>query len=175
MHFMKPIVIALLVFLIFSSRSRAQDSLRFERIGYVVGASLAFSLADYIGYNFARVDDVNDHAAWWYHAIQISIQSAISYVLYEKFGLPSAIAFNLIWWSWGDDLAYYGWADLINPPRPPGSLWENREHNGLRDNHIVWAGWTPIGLLRPQGSLIARDALVSQAMIGLSVSIAILW
>ncbi len=172
---MRSLVAIAFVLMFLHSSLHAQDSTRLERIGYVVGASLAFSLADYIGYSFARVDNVNGHAAWWYHAIQISLQTAISYVLYKKFGLPSTIAFNLIWWSWGDDLAYYGWANLINPPHPDGGLWEDRDHNGLRDNQITWAGWTPIGLLRPQGSLIARSTLISQAMVGLAISIAIIW
>ncbi|HET6402448.1 MAG TPA: hypothetical protein VFH95_13780 [Candidatus Kapabacteria bacterium] len=179
---MKLVFITLIVLLVQNSPLRSQSffahdtsGTRIERIEYVIGASLVFSLADYIGYSLARVDNVNDKAPWWYRTIQASVQTGISYLLYKKFGLPSTIAFNLIWWSWGDDLAYDGWADLINPGKQSIGIWENRTGNGLRSNHITWAGWTPIGLLRPQGSLIARDALVAQAMIGLSISIAILW
>jgi hypothetical protein len=166
---------SLVLVLLLASGLRAQDTTRLARYEYVIGASLAFSLADYVGYSLARVYNVDGHAAWWYHAISSSVQIAISYLLYEKFGLPSTIAFNLIWWSWCDDIGYYGWADLINPGKQSVGVWENREGNGLRDNHITWAGWTPIGLLRPQGSLIARDALITQAVIGFSISMAILW
>ena len=98
-----------------------------------------------------------------------------SYLLYDQLGLPSAVAFNMMWWSWCDDLGFYGWANAIDPPRPPGSEWENRDFNGLKQNHITWAYWTPIGLLRPKGAVIARDALIGQAAVGATISIAQLW
>ncbi|MDP4199691.1 MAG: hypothetical protein Q8922_03710 [Bacteroidota bacterium] len=172
---MRSFEVILLVLLCFGSPSRAQDSARFARLGYVIGASVAFSLADYVGYSLARVDNVNGHAPIWYRLIESSVQAGMSYLLYEKFGLPSTIAFNLIWWTWGDDLGYYGWANALNPGKQSVGVWENREGNGLRSNHITWASWTPIGVLRPPGSLIARDALIAQAMVGFSVSMAILW
>lgn len=172
---MKLSVLVLVLLLLFcGSRIRAQDSThtRWDRIEYVVGASAIFSLADYIGYNFERVDNVNGHAAWWYVLLHGSLQAGISYFLYEKLGLPSAIAFNLIWWTWGDDLAYYGWSNVINDLPPP---WESHQHNGLRDNYITWAGWTPIGLFQPQGTRIDRGYLIAQVMVGFSISMAIVW
>ncbi|SRR5579883_144604 len=174
---MKSVVVIVLVVLPVMLRAQdtpysAPELTLFERAGYVAGTSLVFSFADYVGYNAVRV---NNQAPLWYRISQIGLQAGLSYLLYRICGLSSAIAFNVIWWTWGDDIAYYGWADLINPARGPGSEWENREHNGLRDNQITWAYWTPIGLLRPMGSRIPRDVLIPQAIVGLSVSMAILW
>ena len=172
---MKALIISLLLVLVYSATAYSQDttaaihSTRPERMEYVLGATAAFSLFDYIGYNLVRK---NAEASTIYRIVQGVTQAAISYILYKTVGLSSAISFNLIWWTWGDDIAYYGWTQLFNPAGP---VWENRTNSGLRDPEVYWAGWTPIGLLRPQGSLIARDALLAQAMIGFSISMAILW
>jgi hypothetical protein len=145
----------------------AQNFSRIERIGYVCGASLAFSLFDYIGANATKT---NTTARSAYRVLEVAVQAGISYFLYKKLGLSSAISFNLIWWTWCDDIAYYGWAYLINP-KPP---WEGRYFNGMQSDYVSWAGWTPIGLTRKHGSLIDQAVLVTQAMIGFSISIAIL-
>ncbi len=141
------------------------DSARLERTAYVLGSSLAFSLFDYVGYGLVRK---NNQAPLSYRLLQVSVQAAISYFLYKQCGLSSAITFNLMWWTWCDDISFYGWGNLLNPSWPP---WENRTHNGLMGRQIDWAYWTPIGLTRPWKSLIARDVLVAQAAIGFSVSI----
>lgn len=154
---------------------RAQDSTRLKRIEYVIGGSLVFSLADYIGFNLVRTPT---GAPFWYRCIEATEQTAISYFLYKTCGLSSVISFNLIWWTWGDDIAYYGWTDLFNaasPNRFDSYEWENRTNSGLQSTEINWGGWTPVGLLRPQKSNIARSTLIAQAVIGFSVSIAILW
>jgi hypothetical protein len=171
-------VIILTIFLLVAGRPiLAQDSThsstKLERTAWVVGSSMAFSLFDYVGFNFVKGPN---HAPLWYRAIQTSVQAGLSYLLYKKLGLNSAISFNLIWLAWGDDIGYYGWASVFNPAavNSSGIRWENREHNGLRDNHITWAYWTPIGWFRPYKSVIARDALIAQALIGFSVAIVIL-
>ena len=165
------------ILLLLASPLHAQDSThastKLERAAWVVGSSMAFSLFDYVGFNYVKEWD---HAPLWYRAIQTSVQVGLSYLLYKTFGLNSAISFNLIWLSWGDDIGYYGWANVFNPAatNSNGVPWENREGNGLRSNHITWAYWTPIGWFRPYKSLIARDALVTQALVGFAISIAIL-
>ena len=172
-------IFLLLLFIVFASSSRAQqdstkvDSIQkkpiLEKAAYVVGASLAFSLFDYVGFSLIR-QEPEPHTA--YRILQVAVQSAITYFLYKQCGLPSAISFNVIWWTWGDDLAYNGWAYLFNPtPYPP---WENRTINGLQENAITWAGWTPIGLTRKQGTRIPKDVLIPQAIVGFSISMAIL-
>lgn len=147
--------------------------MRIERYEYVLGSTLAFSLGDYIDYNMLKAYNVGDHpynAPIAFRIIEVTLQAAISYFLYKECGLSSAISFNLIWWTWGDDFAYYGWGQLLS-----WFPWESRAQSGLRFTEYNSAGWTPIGLLRPQGSSIAKSTLVAQAVIGLSVSMAIIW
>jgi hypothetical protein len=171
---MKTLVVTILILFLLNAPLQAQDSTRLKRIEYIIGGSLAFSLADYIGFNLVKTPN---GSIFWYRCIEATEQTAISYFLYKTCGISSVIAFNLIWWTWGDDLAYYGWTNLFNPPSDAfnTSDWENRTNSGLRLTGIDWAGWTPIGLTRPQGSNIARSTLIAQAVIGLSVSLAILW
>jgi hypothetical protein len=171
---MRTVLIILLFTFVFVLPARAQDSTRLARYEYVVGGILVFSLADYIGFNLANNPN---GIPFWYRCIEATEQTAISYFLYKTCGLSSVIAFNLIWWTWGEDLAYYGWTNLFNPSSDAlnKSDWENRTNSGLRTTGIDWAGWTPIGLTRPQGSKIARSTLIAQAVIGFSVSMAILW
>jgi hypothetical protein len=172
---MKALLISATLSLLMATNVLGQDSTRLKRIEYVLGASLTFSLIDYIGYNLVRRQE---GSPFWYRCIEATEQTAISYFLYKECGLSSVISFNLIWWTWGDDLGYYGWTNLFNPASPNALnsfVWENRTNSGLLLSDINWAGWTPIGLVRPQGSWIARNALVAQAIIGLSISMAILW
>ena len=166
MTMMKKVIILLVIVLFLSTQTRAQDSTRLERIGYVLGSSALFGLADYYAWNTIH----HPPTSIPYRLVQGTVQAAITYFLYRTFGLSSAISFTCLWWSWCDDLAYYGWANTLN-----AFSWEGRTWTGLKDTQIDWAGWTPIGLLRPQGSLIARNALIAQAVIGFSVSMAILW
>jgi hypothetical protein len=171
---MRTILMVMLLAFVFAVPAHAQDSTRLERYEYVIGGSAAFSLFDYIGYNLLKY---NPTTTTVYRVLQGSVQLAISYFLYEKLGLPSAISFNLLWWSWVDDLGYYGWTNLFNPPSDAlhTSDWENRTNSGLLDRQPYWAWGTPIGLLRPKYAPIARSALIAQAVIGFSVSMAILW
>ena len=148
--------------------TKTDGAQRLERYELVIGSALVFSLEDYVGYNLVKR---NNSAPISYRILEGTIQTAISYFLYKTCGLSSAISFNLMWWTWNDDLAYYGWANVINP----SGAWENRSNYGLRDPEPYWAWWTPIGLLRPKNSLIARSALFAQAAVGFSVSIGILW
>jgi len=156
-----------LLALLVTSGAKAQDSTRLQRYEYVIGATLGYSLIDYYGFNVMATEW---HDRSIYRVLQVGIQTAIAYFLYKELGLSSAISFNLIWWTWGTDLTYYGWANALN-----SFAWEGRTHTGLMSQEIDWAGWTPIGILRPRGSMIARDALIAQAVIGFSVSMAILW
>lgn len=147
------------------------NTTKLERVSYVIGASLAFSLFDYVAFNAVVFAPSNtDHSVpFAYRAVQASVQTALSYFLYKQVGLSSTVSFNLIWWTWGDDFGWYGWCNLINPAAP----WYNRSFNGLQTNGITWAGWTPIGLLRKQKTVISRDVLVSQSVIGFSLSMLI--
>lgn len=166
----KSFVLTLLLAVALCSASRAQDSTRVQRYEYVIGATIAYSLFDWVGWNLDV--NINNNPVWIYRSVQILTQAAISYFLYKTCGLSSSVAFNLIWWTWGDDLAFYGYQYAFNVGHP----WPNRTYrDDIGGNQITWAGWTPIGLLRPQGSTIARNALFGQAAIGLTVALGILW
>ena len=155
------------------SSLHAQDSTlqksKWQKLAYVAGAGATFSLLDYVGYSLIRS---NNAAPEWYRLVEGTVQAGISYFLYKECGISSAISFNLIWWTWGLDLGWYGWSYVLNPASD--GHWENRTWSGLHLRQINWAGWTPIGLLRPHGSWIARDALYWQSIIGFAISIAIL-
>jgi len=169
---MRSLVGAALVLLFLNAPLRAQDSTRLERIGYVLGASLAFSLLDYVGYNIVVTPNHQSASSIVsLHIFDAAFGSAINYFLYKTCGLSSAISFDLIWWTWGLDLGFSGWGDVVNPAAP----WVNRANSSLNDNSITWAGWTPIGILRPQGTIIDKHALYAQAIVGFSISMAILW
>jgi hypothetical protein len=173
---MKKLLIFAMLVLLMATNVRGQDSTRLKRIEYVVGSSLAFSLVDYLGYNIlVKPNPYNTTNIIALHVLDIAFGSAINYFLYKTCGLSSAISFDLIWWTWGLDLGFYGWGDVINPANP----WVNRANSSLNTSEwgdsIGWAGWTPIGLLRPPHSNIALSTLYAQAIIGFSVSMAILW
>jgi hypothetical protein len=144
---------------------------KLERIGYVIGASLVFSLFDYVVFHKVVFAESNtDHSVpFSYRLAQSGVQTALSYLLYKQVGLSSTVAFNTIWWTWGDDIAFYGWLNLVNA----GAPWYNRSFNGLQGNQVTWAGWTPIGLLRKQKTVISKDALFAQAAIGFSIALII--
>jgi hypothetical protein len=189
---MKFLVIIFLSVFLVSSSGRAQDSTkaldstqrqdttkvsessRFERAGYVLGASLGLSLFDYLGFNIARNnwDTHYGHPALLvYHLVLGAVGTAINYILYEKLGLSSAIAFDLMWWTWADDFGFYGWANLLNPAEP----WGNRSNTYFSDNTCC-ASWTPVGLVRKNNEFIPTNTLVAQALVGFSISMAIaLW
>jgi hypothetical protein len=169
---MKRLLICTILLLIMTTNVRGQDSTRLKRIEYVVGSCLAFSLVDYLGYNiFVKGDPGKTTAILALHVFDAAMGAAINYFLYKTCGLSSALSFDLTWWTWGLDMGFSGWGDVINPASP----WVNRANSSLSHGLVNWAGWTPIGLLRPQGTWIARNALFAQAAIGFSVSMAILW
>jgi hypothetical protein len=144
---------------------------KLERVGYVIGASLIFSLFDYIAFHKVVFASTNtDHSVpFSYRIAQAGVQTLLSYALYEQVGLSSTVAFNTIWWTWGDDIAFYGWLNLINASAP----WYNRSFHGLQGNGVTWAGWTPIGITRKQGTVIDKYALFAQAGIGFSIAMII--
>ncbi len=141
-----------------------------EKAAWVAGASVVFAGFDYVGYNLTAR---NPTALVGYRIAQVLVQSAISWFLYRKLGLPSAIGFNLIWWTFGDDFLYYTWAEVINPGPP----WESRGamNNSIFGNQCYWAYWTPVGISRgmKRGETIAGDTLLAQALVGAALGFTI--
>ena len=136
---------------------------------YLGGAVLGFSLFDYVGFNLVRYSD----ALPAYRVLQTLVQAGITWFLYEQVGLPTAIAFNVIWWSWGADVAYYGWTELFNA----GGTWERRGafQKQIMENHCTWAWWTAVGVARgmKRDEVIAGDTLVAQSLIGAALAVTI--
>lgn len=169
---MRSIVFVVLFLFVLQTASRAQssDSLRFQRYGYVIGSVLAFSFADYVMYNHLRAD-----AGWpgnfavspLYRIVQGVVQAGITYVLYEKFGLPSAISFNLLQWTGVTDWMFNAWQNSLQWIKPPGPLGPPGAN--------TWMGWTPVGIVRPLGSPIPQNTLNAQAAVGFSIGMTILW
>ena len=141
-----------------------------EKTAWLLGASVLFAGFDYVGFNATRQ---NPNALKVYRVLQVLAQTAISWVLYDQVGLPTAIGFNLIWWTFGDDFLYYGFAELINPGHP----WESRGDlgRGVMSNQCRWAYWTPIGIARGmrRDDPIAGNTLVAQALTGLALAFTI--
>jgi len=129
-----------------------------EKKGYMIGSVVAFSAFDYAGYNLSKDSKTSLDV---YRVVQVLVQVGITKLLIEEVGLPEAIGFNLIWWTWGADLLYYQWGRFIPP------------YDRLTQNKgVTWAHWTPVGLVRGRG-VIANDTLIAQATIGLSISLAL--
>lgn len=143
---------------------------QWEKILYLTGASVLYAGIDYTGYNLTRN---NNAALTVYRIFQVAVQGAITYFLYKEIGLPTAIAFNVIWWTFGDDILYYGYSELVNP----GGRWESRGSfsANVMGNHATWAYWTPIGIVRgmKRDQPIAGDTLIAQSLFGLEIALTI--
>jgi hypothetical protein len=141
-----------------------------EKMLYLTGAALGFALFDYVGYNLVRNSDTGLPI---YRVVQVLTQLGVSWLLYEKVGLPTAIAFNLIWWTWGLDAIYYGYTELFNA----GGSWERRGafRSQILGNHCTWASWTPVGISRGMDPKkpIAGDTLIAQFLVGAGLAVTI--
>ncbi len=145
-----------------------------EKTLAVIGASLLFSGFDYVGYNATRQ---NPTALKVYRVSQVLAQLGITYLLYESVGPGPALGFNLVWWTFGCDFIYYGYAEVVNPGHP----WESRGDysHGVGADQCTWAYWTPLGIARgmKRGEKIPERTLLAQSLIGaaLGIGITVVW
>ena len=176
---MKTLFLSSLLTLLLTENISAQTifqhdttSTRLERFEYVLGGTVAFSLLDYFGINLARQLGMKNEGLPndIYHAAMGAVAVALNYWLYTKLGLPSVIAFDLLWWSWTDDLGYMAWANVLNLPSP----WPNRTTEQFTEN-ICCAEWTPVGILQGYREFLPRSTIFGQSAVGLAVALAILW
>jgi len=160
-----------LILLLLISSAAAQEKDNAEKALYLIGASAAFSTIDYLGYNLSKNDQGTAPVS--YRIIQGLLQAGITYFLYEKCGLPTSIAFNLIWWTFGNDFLYYGISELV----PPGGQFEGRGTWGsfARQGGPGHAYWTPVGILRgyQRGEKIPANTMAAQAIIGAVIGMSI--
>lgn len=139
-----------------------------DRLLLVGVATVGFSIFDYVGYNLSRN---NPAGLKVYRTFQLATQGLITYGLWKLGDWKCAVSFNLIWWTWGCDWAYYGIAHTVNPANP----WENRTEHGLQ-NKVTWAYWTPVGIAKgfDRTKSIDKQTLAIQSGVGLTISIVIL-
>jgi hypothetical protein len=134
-----------------------------EKVLYLTGAALAFGLFDYVGFNLARD---NSTTLILYRVLQVMVQAGVSWFLYEQVGLPTAIGFNILWWTWGLDTIFYGYTELFDV----GGSWRGKGvfQSDIMGNHCTWASWTPVGISRGMDpeKRIAGNTLVAQSLVG---------
>ena len=153
----------------------AQSS-KWEEVGWVGGSVVAFGVFDYFGHNLIMTQNHDSKSsAIVYRTLQLAVQMALSYMLYEKFGLPEAVAFNLVWWTFGADFVYYGVGELTdgfgNPEWGRRGSWDHIAGKG----GPPWAYWTPVGIARgfDRNERISADTIIAQAITGAMLSVAI--
>jgi hypothetical protein len=141
-----------------------------EKLLWLAGASAVFSLFDYVGFNLARTDDTSLKL---YRVLQVLVQAGLTWLLHEQAGLGTAVAFNVVWWTWGMDALYYVYTDMFDA----GGHWEKRGafERAILGNQCTWAWWTPIGISRGMDNKrpIAGDALMAQMALGAAAAISI--
>lgn len=135
----------------------------------VLGVTLGYSLFDYVGYNLTKNNPTSLRA---YRVLQAITHVSCTYYLYQKHGTKAALAFNVIWWTFGDDLLYYGYASMFNP----GGSWEGRDvAQSVMQKGVRHAYWTPLGRMRgsDRRTPISGDAIQAQAALGFIAAIAL--
>lgn len=152
-----------------SSVARMQPSTG-EKLLWLAGASITFSLFDFVAFNHVRATGASMPA---YRVLQTMVQAGISWILYEYAGLPTAVAFNIAWWTWSMDALYYVYADTLdlkNGWEPRGSFETN-----IMGNRCTWAWWTPVGIAQGMNNKkpIAGDTLMAQMLLGAALAITV--
>jgi hypothetical protein len=141
-----------------------------EKLMYLGIATLSMSLFDYVGFNLVR--DTRTPKTI-YRALQVVMQAGITWLLHEDLGLPTAVAFNLISWTWGMDALFYGYTELFNV----GGGWSGRGafRKDIMQNNCTWASWTPVGIAHGMDNSkpIAGDTLVAQFLLGAVAAITV--
>ena len=128
---------------------------------------ILFSLYDYFGFHISHKKGWEDFTLLNpYRISQFIVQIIITISLYILFGWFSALAFNILWWTWWADLLFYFWYDLLRVfgyPRKSGGFKEQ-----VLGNKVTWAYWTPWGLMRFKNkhTIMTWKEIFVQAVIG---------
>lgn len=153
-----------------SDSTLTEDATAGVKLLYLTGASLGFALFDYVGYNLVRGNPTTTPI---YRVIQALVHAGVTWLLYEQVGLPTAIGFNLIWWTWGLDATFYGYTELFNI----GGSWQGRGvwQRDIMNNNCTWASWTPVGIARGMDAekAIAGNTLVAQSLLGVVTALTV--
>jgi hypothetical protein len=129
---------------------------------------LVYALGDYIGYNLTRHDTRQLRR---YRIGQVCMQMVLTGLTWFAASWATALAFNLIWWTFGEDILYYAFAAILNP----GGRWESRGNfrKNILGNRCTWAFWTPAGMMRGmnRAACIPARVLIPQAIAGLFLAV----
>lgn len=140
------------------------------KVLYLAAATAAFAMFDYICFNLVRV---NGAALRIYRLVQVLVQLGITWLLYGAVGLPTAIAYNVVWWTWGADAVYYAYTALFNA----GGHWERRGAftKNILGNRCTWAWWTPVGIARGMSKTtpIRGGVILAQSLLGVLLALAL--
>jgi hypothetical protein len=140
-----------------------------ELISSIIGI-IIFSLYDYFGFHISHKKGWEDFTPLNpYRISQFIVQAVITIILYILYGWYSALAFNILWWTWWADLLFYFWYDFLRffgYPRKPGGFKEQ-----VSGNKVTWAYWTAWGLLRfkHNDTVMTRYAIFVQAGAGMII------
>jgi small-conductance mechanosensitive channel len=138
-----------------------------ELISSIIGI-IIFSLYDYFGFHISHRKGWEDFTPVNpYRISQFTVQAALTIILYILYGWYSALAFNILWWTWWADLLFYLWYDLLRIfgyPRKPGGFREQ-----VLGNKVTWAYWTAWGVLRfkHKDTVMTKNAIFIQAFTGM--------
>ena len=129
---------------------------------------ILFSLYDYFGFHISHKKGWEDFTILNpYRVSQFIVQAIITLMLYFIGGWFSALAFNILWWTWWADILFYFWYDMLRIfgyPRKPGGFREQ-----VLGNKVTWAYWTIWGLLRSKhkDTVMKKHEILIQAGVGL--------
>jgi hypothetical protein len=136
---------------------------------------IVFSLYDYFGFHLSHKKGWEDFSIInTYRVSQFIVQAIITAILFIAGGWFSALAFNILWWTWWADLLFYLWYDMFRVfgyPRKPGGF-----HEQVLGNKVTWAYWTAWGLMRfkHKDTIMKKHEIFVQAALGL-VTVAVLY
>lgn len=136
----------------------------------VINAILLFTIFDHYGYNVSVINGwVNEKFINPYRIAQGTFQIIITLLLYFFFTPLDALLFNLLWWFWICDWLYHVLC-LFN-------FYDERKYLTKQYfNNILWAWWTPYGLIKwaltgKQKTVIQWQVLLIQSLIGITLYI----
>ena len=120
---------------------------------------------DYVGYNTSKNDQ---HMLAMYRMTHTAVLGGSAAYLSYRYDLKTGGKFMLNQWAFVNDLAYYGWAWVLNPSQESG--FENRQtiRRVFRKESIEHSWWTPSGMV----GLRSPSALYLQAYTVISFSFA---
>ncbi len=130
---------------------------------YTISTAVVFSLFDYFGFNISLKKGWADFSNFnRYRVVQGLFQVILTVLLLYLSGWRAAVAFNIIWWTWGCDFMFYLYCEIFNYGKDRGNF-----RKEVMSNNVKWAWWTPFGIMfTKKGDVIKFKILVMQVVLG---------